>query len=133
MGEKRGDKGASPRKPRSFFKKSKGGGGARGKDGDRPLPAGWKATKDPKSGKPYYYHRASGEVSWKRPKAAPADGTSTPESDAAAAPSKGGTAPSVGDDKSTTDTVASGPASSQNSSTSSVAHEAATVVAVNSY
>ena len=33
------------------------------------LPPGWEMAPDPSTGKPYYFHRASGERSWEKPKA----------------------------------------------------------------
>lgn len=33
-----------------------------------PLPVGWEETKDPASGKTYYFHRASGRTTWDRPR-----------------------------------------------------------------
>jgi hypothetical protein len=36
--------------------------------GGSPLPEGWEAATDPSTGKVYYFHRASGERSWEKPK-----------------------------------------------------------------
>ena len=35
---------------------------------DNSLPSGWEAAKDPSTGNTYYFHRASGQRSWKKPK-----------------------------------------------------------------
>jgi hypothetical protein len=35
---------------------------------DNNLPSGWEAAKDPSTGKSYYFHRASRERSWEKPK-----------------------------------------------------------------
>ena len=37
------------------------------KGGGEALPAGWVEVMDKARGKPYYYHKASKETSWKRP------------------------------------------------------------------
>ncbi|CAK0814756.1 unnamed protein product [Prorocentrum cordatum] len=44
-----------------------GPGGPGGPGGSPPLPQGWEQAPDPKSGKPYYFNRATGETRWEPP------------------------------------------------------------------
>jgi len=37
-------------------------------DNNSVLPSGWEAAKDPSTGKTYYFHRATGDRSWEKPK-----------------------------------------------------------------
>ena len=43
-----------------------------------PLPTGWKSAVDPSSIMTYYYHRASGRVSWDKPKLVAAERRTPP-------------------------------------------------------
>ena len=40
-----------------------------GMTSDNSLPSGWETAKDPSTGNNYYFHRASGQRSWEKPKA----------------------------------------------------------------
>jgi hypothetical protein len=40
-------------------------------DDSSVLPSGWGAAKDPSTGKTYYFHRATGDRSWEKPKIPP--------------------------------------------------------------
>ncbi|KAL7553127.1 hypothetical protein ACHAWF_016380, partial [Thalassiosira exigua] len=46
-------------------------GEGEGSEEDDNLPDGWVETEDPNSGKTYFYHETSGEVTWDRPKQRP--------------------------------------------------------------